>query len=161
LIEDFITVWQVSPTLYPVDPAQMTPLNRELAEAARATSAADYAGAVASLQTAAREIVGFWKDVDAVLTPTLALPPVSIGWQSEGVDGALEQLRRNTLFTPFTAIANVTGLPAMSLPLHTNAEGLPIGVHVIGPPEGEALLLRLATQVETAQPWAGRRPPIS
>ncbi len=95
-----------------------------------------------------------------MLTPTLALPPVPIGWQEE-VDGAIEQLLRNTEFTPFTAIANLTGLPAMSLPLHWSEGGLPIGVQAIGPPAGDALLLSLAAQIEAARPWADRRPPIS
>jgi amidase len=77
------------------------------------------------------------------------------------VEGAIEQLLRNTEFTPFTAIANLTGLPAMSLPLHWSEAGLPIGVQVIGPPAGESILLSLAAQLEVARPWADRRPPIS
>ena len=161
LLDAFIAVWQVSPTLYPADPELLTPLNRGLAESARTASAADYARAAFELHTAGRAIVAFWKDADVVLTPTLALPPVPIGWQEEGVDGAIEQLRRNTVFTPFTAVANLTGLPAMSLPLHWSGDGLPIGVHTIGPPAGDALLLRLAAQVEEARPWTERRPPIS
>ncbi len=161
LLDAFIAVWQVSPALYPVDPELLTPLNRGLAEFARQSSAADYVQAAFHLQTEARRIVAFWQQADVVLTPTLALPPVPIGWQHEGVDGAIEQLTRNTLFTPFTAIANLTGLPAMSLPLHWSEEGLPIGVQAIGPPAGEALLLRLAAQLEEARPWVARRPPIS
>jgi amidase len=161
LLDDFIAVWQVSPTLFPVDPGLLTPLNRGLAESARTSSAADYAQAAFRLHTAARSIVAFWEHADVVLTPTLALPPVPIGWQEEGVDDAIEQLRRNTVFTPFTAVANLTGLPAMSLPLHWSDESLPIGVHAIGPPAGDALLLRLAAQLEEARPWASRRPPIS
>ena len=124
------------------------------------SSAADYARAVVRLQAIARRTVAFWSEFDVVLTPTLALPPVPIGWQ-EAVEGSIEQLLRNTVFTPFTAIANLTGLPAISLPLHWSAEGLPIGVQAIGPPAGDALLLRLAAQVEEARPWADRRPPIS
>jgi amidase len=161
LIHSFIVIWQVSPTLYPVDPAHLTPLNRGLAEAARTTTAAEYASAAMKLLESARRIVAFWNDVDVVLTPTLALPPVPIGWQREGVDGSLEQLRRNTVFTPFTAVANLTGLPAMSLPLHQNEAGLPIGVQAIGAPAGEAQLFRLAAQLETASPWSVSRPPIS
>ena len=161
LLDAFIAVWQVGPALYPVDPELLTPLNRGLAESARQSSAADYVQAAFHLQTEARRIVAFWQQADVVLTPTLALPPVPIGWQHEGVDGAIEQLTRNTLFTPFTAIANLTGLPAMSLPLHWSHEGLPIGVQAIGPPAGEALLLRLAAQLEEARPWVARRPPIS
>jgi amidase len=161
LLDAFIAVWQVSPTLYPVDAELLTPLNRGLAESARSSSAADYAKASFHLQTVARSITAFWEHADVVLTPTLALPPVPIGWQEEGVDGAIEQLRRNTVFTPFTAVANLTGLPAMSLPLHWSGDGLPIGVHAIGPPAGDALLLRLAAQIEEARPWANRRPPIA
>jgi len=156
-----ITVWQVGPALHPVDDLSLlTPLNRELVESARATSSEDYGRAVVRLQMLARRVVEFWDDVDVVLTPTLALPPVPIGWQEE-VSGAVEQLLRNTEFTPFTAIANVTGLPAISLPLHWTPDGLPVGVQAIGPPAGDALLLRLAAQVEAARPWADRRPPIS
>jgi amidase len=161
LIDSFIVVWQVSPTLYPIDPEHLTPLNRGLVEAARRTSSEEYANATMRLQESARRIVAFWSEVDVVLTPTLALPPVPIGWQLEGVDDAIEQLRRNTVFTPFTAVANLTGLPAMSLPLHGNGEGLPIGVQAIGAPAGEATLIRLASQLEAARPWSLNRPPIS
>jgi amidase len=112
------------------------------------------------LQTLARRIVAFWADTDVVLTPTLALPPVPIGWQ-DAVDGAIEQLLRNTEFTPFTAVANLTGLPAISLPLHWTDDGVPVGVQAIGPPGGDALLLALAAQVEAERPWADRRPPVS
>jgi amidase len=161
LVEAFLTIWQVGPTLYPADPAAFTPLNRELVEAARATSSADYAAAVVLVQTRARGIVDFCRDFDVVLTPTLALPPVPIGWQEEDAESAVEQLMRNVAFTPFTAVANMTGLPAMSLPLHWSEDGLPIGVQVLGQPAGEALLLRLAAQLESARPWADRRPPIS
>jgi amidase len=154
----FITIWQVGPALQPVDDLSLlTPLNRELVESARSTSAAEYGRTVARLQAYARRVVAFWEEVDVVLTPTLALPPVRIGWQ-EAAGGGVEQLLRNLEFTPFTAVANVTGLPAMSLPLHWNGEGLPIGVQAVGPPAGDALLLRLAAQLEAARPWADRRP---
>jgi amidase len=138
----------------------LTPLNRGLVASAEASSAADYGRTVASLQMLARRIVAFWSEADVVLTPTLALPPVPIGWQEE-VTGAIEQLHRNTEFTPFTAVANLTGLPAMSVPLHWSDEGLPIGVQLIGPPAGEALLLSLAAELEAARPWAARRPPVA
>lgn len=157
----FIAVWQVGPALHPIeDLSLLTPLNRELVESARTTSAADYARAVARLQAVARRVVAFWQDVDVVFTPTLALPPVPIGWQ-DAVEGAVDQLLRNTAFTPFTSIANLTGLPAMSLPLHWSSDGLPIGVQAIGPPAGDAHLLRLAAQIEEARPWADRRPPLA
>jgi amidase len=160
LFHTFIAVWQVGPALHPVDETLLTPLNRGLVESARRSTAADYGRAVASLQMLARRIVSFWDDVDIVLTPTLALPPVPIGWQ-DAVDGPFEQLLRNTEFTPFTAVANLTGLPAMSLPLRWNDVGLPIGVHAIGPPAGDALLLQLAAELEAARPWAERRPHVA
>jgi amidase len=147
--------------LHPVDDLSLlTPLNRGLVESASASSAADYARAVVRLQAVARRTTAFWQEFDVVLTPTLALPPVPIGWQEE-TEGAIEQLLRNTVFTPFTAIANLTGLPAMSVPLHWSEHGLPIGVQAIGPPAGEATLLQLAAQLEVARPWADCRPPIS
>ena len=96
-----------------------------------------------------------------MLTPALALPPVPIGWQEEGATSAHEQLRRNTLFTPFTAVANLTGLPAMSVPLHRSEDGLPIGVQAIGSPAGDATLLQLGAQLEGARPWSAHRPPLS
>ena len=161
LMHTFVVVWQVGPALHPVgDPALLTALNRGLVESAQAASAVDYARAVAALQALARRVVGFWTNADVVLTPTLALPPVPIGWQ-EAVDGAIEQLLRNAEFTPFTAIVNLTGQPAISLPLHWTSEGLPVGVQAIGPPAGDSLLLRLAAEVERARPWADRRPPLS
>lgn len=161
LVHTFIVVWQVGPALHPVaDPSLLTSLNRGLVESARRCSAADYGRAVAGLHALARRVVEFWDDVDVVLTPTLALTPVPIGWQ-EAAEGPIEQLLRNAEFTPFTAIANITGQPAMSLPLGASGEGLPIGVQIIGPPAGDGLLLRLAAQLEAARPWATRRPPVS
>jgi len=160
LFHTFLEVWQVAPALHPVDPSLMTPLNRGLVESAHAGAAADYARAVARLGALARRTVAFWREQDVVLTPTLALPPVPIGWQ-DSVEGAFEQLLRSTAFTPFTAIVNLTGLPAASLPLHWSESGLPIGIQAIGPPAGDELLLRLAAQLEAARPWTDRRPPVS
>ncbi len=94
-----------------------------------------------------------WSDYDLLLTPTLALPPALVGWDTEP-DDPWEQFDRAARFTPFTAAFNVTGQPAMSLPLHWSAEGLPIGVQLVGPPLGDALLFRVASQLEAARPWA-------
>jgi amidase len=160
LFPTFIAVWQVGPALHGIDEELMTSLNRGLVGSARATTAIDYARAVAWLQALARRIVALWGEIDVLLTPTLALVPVPIGWQDR-VDGAIEQLLRNTEFTPFTAVANLTGLPAMSIPLHWSGAGIPVGVQMIGPPAGEELLLRLAAQLESARPWADRRPAMS
>ena len=161
LAEDFKPLWQVAPTLYGVaDLSLLTPFNRALAEAAAQTSSADYVAALARVQMLARRVVAFWERYDLLLTPTLALPPVPIGWAAEA-DDPWEQYERAARFTPFTPVFNVTGQPAASLPLHWSEDGLPIGVQLVGPPAGEELLLRVCAQLEAAQPWAGSRPPVS
>jgi amidase len=159
LMEDFLPVWQAIPALYPVpDASVLTPLNRWYLEGAAATTAPAYAGAIGRLQLRARSIAAFWAGYDLLLTPTLALPPVRLGWDTEPEDPR-EQFDRAARFTPFTAAFNVTGQPAVSLPLHWTEAGLPIGVQLVGPPFGEALLVRVSAQLEAARPWADRRPP--
>ena len=159
LMEDFLPVWQAIPALYPIaDPTVLTLLNRWYLEGAVATTAPAYAGAIGRLQLRARRIAALWADYDLLLTPALALPPVPVGWDTEP-DDPREQFDRAALFTPFTAAFNVTGQPAVSLPLHWTDEDLPIGVQLVGPPFGEALLLRVSAQLEAARPWADRRPP--
>jgi amidase len=158
LMADFLPVWQAIPALYPVaDPSVLTPLNRWYLEGAVAASAPAYAAAVNRLQLRARSIAALWAGYDLLLTPTLALPPAPLGWDTEP-DDPREQFDRAAEFTPFTAAFNVTGQPAVSLPLHWTDEGLPIGVQLVGPPFGEALLLRVAAQLEAARPWAWRKP---
>ena len=150
-------IWRPLPTIYDADEALLTPLNRELIARARETPSPDFVAASHRLQLAARKVVQFWADYDIVVTPTLALKPVPIGWILENEEA------RSSLglpLTPFTSIVNVTGQPAMSVPLSWDGD-LPIGIHLIGPPEGDGLLLRLAAQLEEAHPWAGRRPPHS
>ncbi len=70
-----------------------------------------------------------------------------------------QQISRNLGWVPYTQLANVTGRPAMSVPLHWTEDGLPLGVQFVAPPAGEGLLFRLAGQLERAAPWADRRPP--
>jgi amidase len=157
----FAVVWQTSPALYPLrDVSVLSPLNRALLESARSTSSVDYVSALFRLRTIARRVVALWERLDVLLTPTLALPPVPIGWHTED-DDPWAQFQRGSLFTPFTPIVNVTGQPAASLPLWWSDDALPIGVQVVGPPAGDGLLLRLCAQVEQARPWAARRPPVS
>jgi amidase len=157
LLRAFAVLWQTSPALYPVpDRSLLEPLNRALAESAEATTSVALAQATASLQRASRRVVAFWQDVDVVLTPALAKAPVPIGWVFEP-DDPWEQFRRGGEFTPFTPLVNVTGQPAACVPFDV-VDGLPAGIQLIGPPVGEALLFRLAGQLERARPWAGRLP---
>ena len=162
-IDQFTRIWQIGPAISGVeDLALLEPLNRMLAEQARATPSPEAAQAVVRLQALARRIVAFWEDVDVVLSPTLALPPVPIGWTWADADGdPAVAFSKQWQWTPFTAIVNVTGQPAMSVPMHRTEDGLPIGVHVIGRPFAEATLLRLAAQLEDARPWADVRPVVS
>jgi len=163
MIAHFIRVWQVGPATSSVDDLSLLePINRMLAEAARATPSPQHAISIARLQQTARRVVAFWGDVDVVATPTLALPPVPVGWTWEGTDGDPHRaFASQTLFTPFTPLVNVTGQPAVSVPLYWSDEGLPIGVQLIGRPFDEATLVRLAAQLEAARPWGHRRPPVS
>ena len=112
------------------------------------------------MQQLARRIVAFWNDYDLLLTPGLAMPPVPVGWATAPED-VWEQFQRGWEFTPFTQVANLTGQPAASLPLFWSAEGLPIGVQLVGRPAGDAELIRVCAQLEEARPWAARRPPVS
>lgn len=158
LIGLFAVVWQTIPALYPVEASQLEPLNAAFVERARATSSAEYVGALARLQLYARAFASFCASADVVLTPTLAQPPVPVEWVRAPED-PWEQFARAADFTPFTPAVNVAGLPAASVPLSWSHEGLPLGVQLIGPAGGEATLIRLSAQLEEARPWAARRPP--
>ncbi len=103
---------------------------------------------------------GSWStfvDYDAVLTPTLAMPPVAVGALRDDADPARD-FDNQKRFTPFTSVANLTGQPAITLPLGVTPTGLPIGVMLAGRPAGEAELLALAGQLEAARPWIDRHP---
>jgi amidase len=154
----FERLWAIGPALYPGDASLYEPLNRWLAERAHAQTSVEYSQAVLALQRLARSVIRFYDEhgFDAVLTPGLAKLPVPIGWVFEPEDPA-EQFERGGEFTPFTPIVNVTGQPAMTVPLGV-VDGLPVGVQVIGRPADEATLFRLAAQLEEAHPWAERLP---
>jgi amidase len=162
IIVHFMALWQTIPVYYspPAEAAQMEPINRQFLEAAEQTSSAAYVRATVAIQALVRKVLAFWEDYDLVLTPTLAIPPVPIGWLFEEEDPGMQFVRAG-FFTPFTPIANMTGQPAVSLPTHWSASGLPIGVQLMGRPADEATLLRVSAQVEAARPWADRLPPIS
>ncbi len=159
--ELFLVVWQTIPALYPgLQPSQLEPLNAEFLTRSNATSSADYVRGFVRLQTYGRRVAEFVARYDVVLTPTLAQPPVPVGWIREPDDTA-EQYERALAFTPFTAAVNVAGLPAASVPLSWTDGGLPIGIQLVAGYGGEPLLLRLSAQLEEARPWADRRPPVS
>ena len=157
----FETVWSVSAATIPVEPSQeslLMPLTKYLRARGRAASGVEFADAMSRLKMMSRDAVVSTAHLDAVLTPTLAQLPQPIGWFREVAD-AEEDFERQKRFTPFTSIYNLTGQPAISLPLYGSSSGLPIGVMLVGRPGGEAPLLSLAAQVEAAQPWSDRYPP--
>lgn len=126
------------------------------------TRAVEYVGAVAIMQAVARRIAPFFERYDLWMTPTLASPAPRLGFLHPMPEETelRTYARRVKEFAPFTQLANATGQPAMSLPLHWNASGLPIGVHFTARFGDEASLFRLAAQLEQARPWIGRKPPI-
>ena len=124
----------------------------------RGPPARTYVDAVNWLHAWARRVQSWWYQdgFDLLLTPTLAVPPPEIGYLSDpelGGQRVIEVLQ-------YTAQFNITGQPAVSLPLHWTADGLPVGVQLVAPYAREDLLIRVASQLEMAQPWAGRRPPV-
>jgi amidase len=132
----------------------------ELVEYGRRFSALDLVEAVGRLGAAARAIGPFFDVYDAWLTPTLARPPERLGVLNRSQGGAEEWWRLDCEFNPWNPIANFTGQPSMSLPLHWTAGGLPVGSLITARYGDEATLFRLAAQLEQARPWADRVPPV-
>jgi amidase len=139
--------------------ADMEPLSWAVWEQSRAIDAVEGASVTVALQAWARRVVVWAGAYDAILTPALAQPPVPIGALDPCGPDPMGTFRRSGDFTPYTAISNVTGAPAISLPLYARDDGLPLAVQLIGRPAQEGALLALAAQLETALPWAGRRAP--
>jgi Asp-tRNA(Asn)/Glu-tRNA(Gln) amidotransferase A subunit family amidase len=123
-------------------------------------TAADYARALATLHRATRELAAFQEHWDVILTPMLAQPPVRLGEIVHSGPNAAYFADRVREFSPFSTMANWAGVPAMSVPLHWSAGGLPIGVQFIGRFGDEGTLFCLAAQLEKAKPWAKRRPSL-
>jgi amidase len=127
---------------------------RFLCEHGAHVTAAAYLLALEDLRRYSREIGRFFTDFDAWLTPTLAQPPPRLGEMIGTASDPLAGMGTANAFVAFPAIvANITGNPAMSVPLSVNAAGLPIGVHFLGRYGDEATLLRLASQLEAARPF--------
>jgi amidase len=132
-----------------------------LYEKGRALSAIDLSRAVGKLNRVSRQIAPFFADYDCWLTPTMAQLPPKEGYLFADVDDVEGFFERLWHFNPLNTVYNVTGLPAISLPLHMSKSGLPIGM-MLGAAFGrEDLLFRLSAQLEEAAPWRDRHPPIS
>ena len=142
-----------------IGPQDVEPLTWALAEEGRRRSAAQYLTAVGQHQLMTRMIAGWFESgFDLLLTPTLGEPPPPLGSFDDSGDDPMAALMRGAQTATFTATFNVTGQPAISLPLHWCADGLPIGVQLVAGFGEEDLLLRVAAQLEEARPWADRVP---
>jgi amidase len=126
-----------------------------------ATSGVDLALALAASAAYTRELASWWAGgFDLLVSPVLAEPPWPLGDLAVGRgDDPLPLLQRTSTLVPFTTHFNISGQPAVSLPLHWTPEGLPVGVQLVASYGREDLLIRVASQLETAAPWADRRPP--
>ena len=141
-----------------LDPSVLEPWNAMLAEAGRATTATAYIGALEDLHRWARGVTHWWHDGhDVLLTPTVTAPTAKIGELGPHIDPG-EAFSKMGALTCFSMPFNVTGQPAISVPLHHGANGLPIGVQLVAAYGREDVLLRVAAQLEAAAPWSQRRP---
>jgi len=164
----FAALWSVGALQAPVPPDRehlLVPLTRWLREQGRAVTGLEHATALAGVQQLTREVAAAWAGVDVVLSPTLAQPPALVGSQRLDDDPAAD-FAAQTAFTPWTSVWNLTGRPAVSLPLgeaevadpgHARRT-VPVGIMLGGDHGDDALLLALAAQLEQAAPWSGRRP---
>lgn len=137
------------------------PLTWALAEEGRSRSAGRYLVDTGLHQTVSRAIAGWHESgFDLMLTPTMAEPPVPLGTYDQSGPDPIDAFHRAVPAGSFTAIFNATGQPAISLPLHWNDEGLPIGIQLVAAFGREDLLIQVAAQLERVRPWADRRPSV-
>jgi amidase len=159
-VATFETCWAVLTTLSPAPPGsedRLRPLTRWLQERGRGVSGPQFGLALGELRRIAARALAGLAPYDVVLTPTLAQPPLRVGEIRDDADPARD-FENQKAFTPWTSAWNLTGMPAVSLPLHMTPDGLPVGVMLAARPAQEHVLLSLSAQVEAAAPWFDRRP---
>ena len=158
----FETVWRVGAAALPLTDSQvdlLTPLTRHLRELGQQYSAADLALAVSVMRRAAAQAIEATSGCDVLLTPTLAQLPAELAGLRLDHDPA-EDFENQKRFTPFTAPFNVSGQPAISVPVHHTDRGLPVGVQLVGRPRDEWTIISLAAQMERAVQWHLRMPDL-
>jgi amidase len=164
VVPEFVKMWFSFSCMHPVaeelEP-KLRPLTAWLRERGRAVSAPEFLQAQGTLQLATRFALLVTDAYDAVLSPTVTQPPVPVGW-FEDVESPEETFERMMRFAPFAAIYNVSGQPAVNLPLYWTPDGLPIGVMLAGRFGEEGTLISLSSQVEASVGgfWGDRRPPM-
>lgn len=163
----FRVAWETSaarlPTVPGIDLSALTPLVSWLVSRGRALTGTQVLDAMTALDTFSAALIGAFDRFDAVLSPTLALTPRPLGWYGDDPE---EDFRRQCAYSPWTSMANVSGLPAITLPVgvtdagHPDGAGLPMGVQLIGRPGGERVLLSIGAQLERRLRWQRRHPPM-
>jgi amidase len=157
----FTTLWQGAASGIPIEGeqlAQVEPLTRWLVETGRRVGARDLAAALGWLTRYERRVIRQLSRFDAVLTPTLAMTPRPVGWYD--AEDAMHNFAQQVQYTPFTSFVNVSGLPAITLPVHVTDSGLPMGAQLIGRPGREDVLLAIGAQLERRIGWDARHPPV-
>ncbi len=162
LVAAFTTIWNIGGAgIALADPDRVEPHSRALRDAARSIDSWAYAEGVRKTQQLSRRIVeGFLAGFDLLVTPTMAcLPPLVGAWRAGTDADPLTALRNSYPMGVFTSVFNVTGQPAISLPVHhDDATGLPVGIQIVAAPWREDLLLQVSRILELAHPWTDRRP---
>ncbi len=144
-----------------INESDVEPATWGLAEMGRAVDAARYIGAGKWIDGYTRRMASWWAGgFDILVTPTITQPPPKLGELRPPEDDPLGHMDKVVGLIAFTPPFNVTGQPAVSLPLHWNADGLPIGIQLVAAYGREDLLFGLAAQLERALPWQERRPPV-
>ncbi|MHA1547432.1 MAG: amidase, partial [Alphaproteobacteria bacterium] len=138
---------------------EVSPTMHAIIERGRSLSAVEHSSDVEAYRLASREIATDLAAYDVFLTPTLMHPPRPFGyWDMSEPD--IDVYNAKWTDAAYLYLFNISGQPAISLPMHWSADGLPIGVQLVGRPGDEATLIRVAAQLETSQPWIDRRPPV-
>jgi amidase len=156
----FRTIWQAGAARIPAEGDAedlLEPLTKWLLNRGRALSARELSEALSALTAYERSMIAQLSSYDAVLTPALALTPRPVGWFDQ--DDGERNFEQQVQYTPYTSMLNVSGLPAIVLPIAQTDDGLPMGVQLIGRPGGERTLLSLAAQLERRIRWQLRHPP--
>jgi len=170
-VDTFMTRWMAgqAATLSQLEPiagrpiraGDVEPLTWALAEEGRSRSAGQYLAAVSGHQLVSRIIASWYEQgLDLLLTPAVGEPPPPLGTYDDAGPDPMAAMRRAWPVAAFSAIFNATGQPAISLPLHWTEDGLPVGAQLVAPLGREDILIRVAAQLEQAQPWADRHPPV-
>ena len=145
----------------PLVEGDVEPATAMLAELGQSVTAVQYLDALDQLQTWTRKLAAWWEDHDVLVLPTMPVLPTPLGAFDSPADNPLAGMAMSTVVVLYTAPFNISGQPAISLPMHWTEDGLPVGVQLVAAYGREDQLLQVAAQLEQAAPWADRTPPVT